>query len=168
MNQRPNKILLTRRRWDAYMLPLFLAVTAIGIVRVLQTGQLRFALLPLALIPLWLGLRLQTPRDGILTPTVRSTPGVIVLFWSSGAAISLMMLLLAIDVYVLGNPFPSPLNTYHWLLFSPPFIIMFVGAIFADRIMKRQKRASDFVQKAALNEVAVNKSLDPREGSSGS
>ena len=57
VNQRPDKVLLTRRRWDAYMMPLFLGLVAFGIVRIWQTGQFRFALAPVAVIPLWMMLR---------------------------------------------------------------------------------------------------------------
>ena len=40
------------------MVPLFLGAGAIGILRVWQTGQLRFALTPIGIIPMWLMLRL--------------------------------------------------------------------------------------------------------------
>lgn len=121
------------------MLPLFLAVAAIGISQVWQTGQLRFALAPVAVVPLWLMLRPQTPPDGMPVTTIRSTPGAVVLLWFMAATLISMALLLAFDVYVIGHPFRAPLEPYHAALFAPPLIIMFTGAFWADRIAKEKK-----------------------------
>ncbi len=133
------KVILTRRRWDAYMLPLFLASTAIGILRVWQTGQFRFAFAPVAVIPIWLMLRLQTPRNGMEVKSIRSTPGAVILLWFMAATLLSMVLLIAIDIYVFKHPFRAPLEPYHAALFSPPFIIMFTGVYWADRIAKAKK-----------------------------
>ena len=131
--------MLTRRRWDAYMLPLFLAATAITVLRVWQTGQFQLALAPVAVIPIWLMLRLQTPSDGMRVTTIRSTPGAVVLLWFMAATLISMALLVALDIYVFGHPFRAPLEPYHAALFAPPFIVMFTGAFWADRIAKRKK-----------------------------
>jgi hypothetical protein len=121
------------------MVPLFLGAVAIGIVRVWQTGQLQFALIPIAVIPIWLMLRLHTPRDGMRVTTIRGTPGAVVLLWFMAATLISMALLFAVDIYVFGHPFRAPLEPYHGALFTPPFIIMFTGAFWADRIAKAQK-----------------------------
>ena len=121
------------------MLPLLIGAAAIGIFRVLQTGQLQFALAPAAVIPIWLMLRLQTPRDGMRVTTIRSTPGAVVLLWFMAATLISMALLFALDLYVFGHPFRAPLEPYHAALFVPPFIIMFTGAFWADRIAKTKK-----------------------------
>ena len=118
---------------------LFLAAAAIGILRVWQTGQLRFALAPVAVVPIWLILHLQTPRDGRQVTTIRSTPGAVVLLWFMAATLISMALLFALDIYVIGHPFRAPLEPYHAALFAPPFIIMFTGAFWADRIAKAKK-----------------------------
>ena len=165
MNPGPNTILLTRRRWDAYMLPLFLAVAAIGVVRAIQSGQLRFTLLPVVVIPICLMLRLQTPRDGMPASTVRSTPGAIVMLWFAIAALSSMTILLVIDSYIFEHPFRTRLKLYHALLFAPPFIIMFVGAFFADRIQKQHKLENGVLQDTAQEEPSTNNPMNPSGGS---
>lgn len=139
MNKHTEKVILTRRRWDAYMLPLFLAAAAIGILRVWQTSQFQFALTPVAIIPIWLMLRQQTPRDGMRVTTIRSTPGAVVLLWFMAATLISMVLLFALDIYVFRHSFRAPLEPYHAALFAPPFIIMFTGAFWADRIAKAKK-----------------------------
>lgn len=131
--------MLTRRRWAAYMLPLFLAAMAIGALRVWQTGHFQFALAPVAVIPIWLMLHLQTPRDGMRVTTIRSTPGAVVLLWFMAATLISAVLLMALDIYAFGHPFRAPLEPYHAALYAPPFIIMFTGAIWADRIAKAGK-----------------------------
>jgi hypothetical protein len=119
------------------MFPAFLAAAAIGILRVWQTGQLESALAPVAVIPLWLMLRLRTPRDGMQVTTIRSTPGAVVLLWFMAAALISMALFSALDIYVFGHQFRAPLEPYHAALFAPPFIIIFAGAFWAaDRIAK--------------------------------
>jgi hypothetical protein len=141
VNQHPEKVTLTRRRWDAYMLLIFLAVAAIGAFRAWQSGQVLIAFAPVAVIPLWLMLRLQTPRDGMRVTTIRSTPGAVVLLWFMAATIISMAILFALDIYVLGHPFRAPLEPYHAGLFAPPFMIMFGGAYWADRIAKAKESA---------------------------
>lgn len=142
VNQDLEKVILTRRRWDAYMLPLFLAAAAIGILQIWQTGQLRFALNPIVVVPIWLMLRLQTPREGMQVTTIRSTPGTVVLLWFMAATLISMALLLAFDVYIIGHPFHAPLEPYHAALFAPSFIIMFTGVFWADRISREKKAKS--------------------------
>lgn len=168
MNHRSNKVLLTRRRWDAYMLPLFLAVAGIGLVRTIQSGQLRYALLPAVVMPIWLMLRLQTPRDGRLTSTVRSTPGAIVMLGFAFAAMLSMSILFIIDIYVIGHPFRSQLEPYHVLLFAPPFIIMFVGAFLAERVRKQHKLSAGIIRALADEELPTNKPMDRSEESAAS
>lgn len=121
------------------MLPLFLAATAIGILRVWLTGQFQFAFAPVAVIPIWLMLRLQTPRSGMKVTSIRSTPGAVVLLWFMAATLISMVFLVAIDIYVFKHSFRSPLEPYHAALFAPPFIMMFTGAFRADRIARTKK-----------------------------
>ena len=121
------------------MIPLFLGAVAIGIVRFWQTGQLKFALIPIAVIPFWMMLRRQTPRDGMRVSTIQSTPGAVVLLWFVAASLVSMAFLFALDIYVFGHPFRAPLKPYHAALFAPPFVIMLTGGFWADRIAKAQK-----------------------------
>lgn len=122
------------------MSPLFLGASAIGFVRVWQTGQWPFALAPIAVIPLWLALRLQTPRDGMPVKTIRSTPGAVVMLWFAAAALISMAILYAIDLYILHHSLRGPLELHHAALYALPFLIILTGAYWADRI-KRTKKA---------------------------
>lgn len=142
MNPRTEKVVLTRRRWNAYMIPLFLGAAAIGVVQFRQTGQLKFALTPLAVIPFWMMLHRQTPHDGLHVTTIRSTPGAVILLWFVAASLISMALLFAVDIYVFGHSFRAPLKPYHAALFAPPFIIMLTGGFWADQIAKGQKTSA--------------------------
>ena len=118
------------------MLPLFIASVCIAAILVWQTGELRFSALPIGVIPLWLMLRLKTPPDGMAVTTIRSTPGAVVLLWFMAATLVVGAIAVAIDVYIIGHSFHTPLEPYHAILFAPPFVIMFTGAYFADRLQK--------------------------------
>lgn len=140
MNQPCEKVVLTRRRWDAYMVLLFLGALAIAVLCVWHTGKLRFTIAPIAVIPLWLRLRYLTPRDGLLVTTIRSTPGAVILLRFIATALVSMAILFAVHVYVFGHSFGAPLQRPHAvILFLPPFTILIIGAIWAGRIAKTQK-----------------------------
>ncbi|MEI8022057.1 MAG: hypothetical protein WCH39_27860 [Schlesneria sp.] len=124
------------------MIPLFLGAAAIGIVRFWQTGQLKFALTPIAVIPFWMMLRRHTPREGMRVSTIQSTPGAVVLLWFVAASMISMALLFVVDIYVFGHPFRAPLKPYHAALFAPPFVIMLTGGFWADRIAKSKKTSA--------------------------
>lgn len=147
------------------MAPLFFAAAAIGIVRAFQTGQLGFTLMPLAVIPLWLMLRLQTPRDGMVVTTIRSTPGAIVMLWFALASLISMTVLFLIDIHVFGHPFRAPLEPYHALLFAPPFIILFTGAFLADRIQNKHKQTNNGDQDVGDENPSTNNPMNPSGGS---
>lgn len=142
MPEQQTTVLLTRKRWDVYMSVLFIASLLIGVISVWQTGHLRFAAAPLATLPVWAGLRYLTPRAGIEAPTIRSTPGVVVMLWFFGAAILLTGTLFAVDIYLLGHPFHEPLELYHAILIAPSFILLFAGAFWADRNAKSKRNIS--------------------------
>jgi hypothetical protein len=63
----PDDVVLTRRRWDWYFIPFVLVATVFGIVAWLKLGLPRMLAAPLLPIPLWLLLRLKTPKEGIKT-----------------------------------------------------------------------------------------------------
>lgn len=150
------------------MLPLLLAVAGIGLLCTIQSGQLRYALFPAVVMPIWLMLRLQTPRDGRLASTVQSTPGTIVVLGFAFAAMLSMSILFIIDIYVFGHPFRSQLEPYHVLLFAPPFIIMFVAAFLADRVRKQHKLLASMVRSSDEEELATNNPMDRSEKSAAS
>jgi len=121
------------------MLPLFVAAAIVGGFTAWQTGRVRFVVAPFAVLPLWMTLRFQTPADGMEVTTIRSTPGATAMLWCCAAAIVLFAGLLAIDICLFGHPFRAPLEPYHFLLFSPPFMIMIGGGFVVDRIQKAMR-----------------------------
>lgn len=133
------KVLLTRRRWDAYMILSLLVAGVIGIPAAWLTGQFSPVLMPVVFLPAWLWLRFSTPRAGIEIPTIRSTPGAIILLWFMAGTLISMVALFAIDVSIFGRSLRAPLEPYQAILYLPPFIIMFTGAFWADRIAKAHK-----------------------------
>ena len=130
------KVVLTRTRWDAYFAPVFIVAIAVGVFLVWQTGQLRFAVSPICVLPLWIMLRLKTPREGLHVSTIRSTPGAVTMLWCCGAALALSGILVAIDIYWLGHAFRDPLEPYHALMFSPPFIVMILGPLVIEKLRR--------------------------------
>ena len=124
------------------MIAFLVATIVISAVLVSLTGQLRFVLSPLGVLPLWAVLRFQTPRDGMAVTTIRSTPGAVVLLWFSAATIVVTIIVTVIDIYLLGHPFYAPLEPYHAILFAPSFIVMFTGAFWASRIEKQSRDSS--------------------------
>jgi hypothetical protein len=142
MKRRPTKVLLTRRRWDAYFAPLFIVATAIGIVRVWQSGELRVASPLVAVIMLWMMLRLTTPREGKLEIAI-SDPSVTTFLSFAAVALAYFALMIAIDVFVFHHPLRAPVGLYHTALFAPAFIIMFVGIYRTQRIINAQMSIAD-------------------------
>ena len=124
------------------MVLLFLATAAIAFFRVWQSGQLRFVLTPVAVLPLWLWLRTKTPREGMMVSTIGATPGAVVMLSFAAASLLSMAILAAIDIYVFDHPSQAPLKLYHVALFAPPFVLLFAGAYRGEQI-KRAQMAMD-------------------------
>ena len=124
------------------MLALLIATIGIVVAMVALTGELRFALSPVGALPLWAVLHFRTPRNGMAVTTIRSTPGAVTMLWFCGATLVLMAALFAIDVYVFGHPFQDPLKLYHLFMFGPLFILLLVGAYFAERAAKASRNQS--------------------------
>ena len=124
------------------MLALLIATIGIAVVMVALTGELRFALSPIGVLPIWAVLHFRTPRNGMAVTTIRSTPGAVTMLWFCGATLVLMAALFAIDVYLLGHPFRAPLKLYHLFMFGPLFILLLVGAYFAERAAKAARNQS--------------------------
>ena len=125
------------------MVVLLIATISISAIMVVLTGEFRFALSPIGVIPLWAMLHFRTPRDGMAVNTIlRSTPGAVTMLCFCGATLVLMAILFAIDVYMLGHPFHAPLELYHLFMFGPLFTLLLVGAYFAERAAKASHNQS--------------------------
>ncbi|HVX11958.1 MAG TPA: hypothetical protein VHC22_12310 [Pirellulales bacterium] len=116
------------------MVPFIIAVAAIGIVGFRQTGALCYLLEPIVIVPLWVMLRLHTPREGMLDHAICSTPGGVVMLSSIAGAPAILVLLIAIDVFVFHHSFGYPLQPYQVGMFAFTFILMLIGACWAGRI----------------------------------
>lgn len=137
MKPRRDKVLIRRSRWDLWILASLVAWIGVG-VYMWRVGVLRWEFLlalPIVIAP-WLFLRYTTPREGMHVPTLRGTPGLGVLLSFAAGSLALTVGLMVIDEMVFHHPRNAPLEAYHILLYSPPFLILMTGAIWADRIQK--------------------------------
>ena len=121
-----NTVLLTRRRWDMYMCPLLIAAGLIGMLNVWVMGEQRYLAAPFAVFSLWAFLRLFTPRDGFAAPTIRSTPGAVILLSSCAVSLALAIAAICLDVYVFGHPIGAALKPHQAALFAPSFIALII------------------------------------------
>ncbi len=138
-NPSETHVLLTRRRWNAYMLPFLLGTVLIGTFGIWQTGQLRFAGAPLVALGVWGWLRWTTPCHGMKQRTILASPGLVVMLVSGVAAIGHFAAALLVDVYFFEHPLHAPLEPYHAILFAPTFVLIIAGAYWGDWI-ERSKR----------------------------
>ena len=113
-----NTVLLTRQRWDAWMLPLFVASVVIGMCDVLLTDQARHLTAPLPVLILWGLLRIFTPA--------------IVLVSTCGMSLLLAMMAMMLDVCVFGQPYGAKLEPYHAVLFAPSIVTLVAGVALAE------------------------------------
>lgn len=134
MNPDRDKILIRRNHWNVYIAPLFLAATVIGIIRAYQTQQWQFIFTPITILPLWIMLRLTTPKTGMRVKTIQSTPGAVLLLCFMMAVLIMLALAVAVDIYIFGNPLQAPLHAYHAILFAPPVLMLVVAVLWVNRI----------------------------------
>jgi hypothetical protein len=72
----PGAVLITRRRWDWYLLP-FVAASAIGgLIAAWQLGQPQLMATWIPVTLLWLFLRYTTPKVGMVSHSISGTPGL--------------------------------------------------------------------------------------------
>ncbi len=64
---RPDEALLTRVRWDRYLVPLLVMSSLAGIASWKVTGEPRFLVTPLILLGAWAFARMVIPRDGVVS-----------------------------------------------------------------------------------------------------
>ncbi|MEM6654342.1 MAG: hypothetical protein AAF596_00935 [Planctomycetota bacterium] len=143
-----DKVWLTRWTWAPYMIPTVVLATALGGVLAWMSGQSRFATAPVGVLGIWAILHYQTPPEGMRVATIKGTRGATTLLWFLGAALSYMCVLAAVRYYWLGHTMHDPLELHDVLLFSPTFVLMFVGGYFADRQKARQQESESAEQES--------------------
>jgi|694.fasta_scaffold22620_4 hypothetical protein len=136
MNLDRDKIWIRRNHWHAYITPLFLAATVIGIIRACQTQLWQFVFMPVTIIPLWLMLYLTTPKNGMRVKTIRATPGVSSLLCLMASVLVMLALVVAIDIYIFGQSLQDPLQAYHAILFAPPVLTLIIAVLWVSRIQR--------------------------------
>jgi hypothetical protein len=70
----PEQVVLTRRRWDWYFVPLIVLSVVIGVVGGLKLEQPRMLIAPVMPIGLWLFLRFSTPKRGLASRRLGNEP----------------------------------------------------------------------------------------------
>jgi hypothetical protein len=129
-------VVLTRRRWDWYLVPVILLSAIYGAVAWWRFQQPRMLAAPLIPAFLWLFLRFSTPRRGLAANRINSVPGqvsflIFCLWWLCVAIVGLV-------VFKLWRP-PMPhaaiLGTVAIFLW---FVVLLWRAHQSDR--ERQKR----------------------------
>jgi hypothetical protein len=126
-------IVITRHRWDVYMLPLFVVSVVVAIGMAAYTSQWRFLTSPLGIVPFWIMLRVLTPRSGMLVRTISGTPGAVPqLIWAL-CILALAVLLTVVDSMFLGHGFREPLLWYHWIVGICLFATLLVGVAIVEK-----------------------------------
>lgn len=74
--QEPGALLITRRRWDRYLLPSTVGLAIVGSVAAWQVGQPLVLAHCIPILGLWLFLRYMTPKDGMVSHSISGTPGL--------------------------------------------------------------------------------------------
>ena len=72
----PGQVLISRRRWDWYFLPLIMLCAVAGTVAAWRLAQPRLLVAPLAPTSIWAVLRVLTPKRGYLSSSISATPGM--------------------------------------------------------------------------------------------
>jgi hypothetical protein len=130
----PDTVVLTRRRWDWYLVPVILLSAIYGAVAWWQFQQPRMLMAPLIPAFLWLFLRFGTPRKGLASKRIGAVPGqagflLFLLLWFGVAIVGLV-------VFKIWQP-PMP----HAAILATAILLWF-GVLFwrahqADRARRR-------------------------------
>jgi hypothetical protein len=67
----PGQVRLTRRRWDWYFVPAIVVFAGLGVLLYLLFDQPRSLAAPVAPAALWLLMRFTTPKQGLVSETIR-------------------------------------------------------------------------------------------------
>jgi hypothetical protein len=86
----PDTVVLTRRRWDWYLIPVILLSAIYGAVACWKFQQPRMLMAPLLPTLFWLYLRFGTPRKGLAASRISAVPGqasffIFCLWWGAVA-----------------------------------------------------------------------------------
>ena len=131
-------MLITRRRWDFYFVPLIVLTTVSGLVLAVIFEEARCLVAPLAPLFLWLFLRWMTPVGGFRSQTISATPGMPqFLAWSS-IILGIMISFFVLDEFLLGHKLDEPPKLYHYAFTASLLALLFLGVW---RIEKRYKTA---------------------------
>lgn len=137
---RTGEISVTRRRWDWIFLPVIAltAVAAIALASRLNEPKLYFA--PFQMTAFWLLWRFTTPKQGIVTRTIGSQPGLVpwLLFLICWGAVGLAGI--HFGKHFAEGRFANP-DTVSWVVLALWFTVVMLAAFVMDRSQREQDLA---------------------------
>jgi hypothetical protein len=141
MRDRPiEHVQLTRKRWTVYFVPIMALVSVVSIPTAIVSGQYRYIASAFGLFVVWIMVRQLTPAEGMETPTIRGTPGMVSLLCWLGFCMALGIGLLYVDSLLFGHSMDAPLETYHIVATLVLVVMMIGGVAVLDRRYRFNKR----------------------------
>ena len=124
----PDRILVTRKRWDTIFGILFLASLVVAAVCILLTGHFRYSILPAALCGMWMRFRNTIPLNGRVVQTVEGNAQTLILLCWLMCGIIVVGAFTVFDICILEHHFNEPLKGYHWLFLACFICTLTLGA----------------------------------------
>jgi hypothetical protein len=134
-----SRVVITRRRWDWYFLPVIALMTLVALGLFAFLGEAKPLFFPGFAIALWLLTRFNTSKRGESWRTIRGTPGMPQMLAWGGFALLLFAALTAFDCLFLGG-IQRTLQPYQFALYALPLVVMFIGAWHVDKRYPRSSR----------------------------
>lgn len=130
---RKNEVVLTRRRWDLYLVPAILISAGIGFYLWWALDEMRFLAGFVGLTIVWIWLRLMTPKAGMVDPRISAIPVQKGLFICWAVSFSIMFVVFLV-VCVAKAEIP-PFVSYTALGIAVGGLLL--GSYLADRTRQR-------------------------------
>lgn len=124
---RPKTILFTRGRWDRIFAATTVVASVVALFCVYLNGGLRFFVVPVAFVGMWLYFRRSTPKSGRRVDTIEGDPATIRLLVWLGLVLVWTSCFFLFDTLILGNSFHGPLFWYHWVFLVATVLAMTIG-----------------------------------------
>jgi hypothetical protein len=139
---RPQTILFTRGRWDRIFAIATVVASGVAVFCVYLTGGLRFLVVPVVFVGMWLYFRRTTPKAGTGVDTIEGNPAAIRLLVWLGLILVWTFCFFLFDTLALGNRFHGPLYWYHWLFLVITVAAMTIGSGLIGHISVHQETAA--------------------------
>ena len=140
---RPKTIVFTRGRWDRIFATATVVASGVAVFCMYLTGGLRFLVVPVVFVGMWLYFRRSTPKSGTRVDTIEGNPAAIRLLVWLGLILVWTACFFLFDTFVLGNSFHGPLFWYHWVFLVTTVAVMTIGCGLIGPISAHQEPAAD-------------------------